>query len=166
METIRVFEQTDIERVAAIMQEATADLREVYRPLGTPTRPESGPQTWRKMVFETQGLVIGVIEFALNGKNALIQGLAVDRAHRRRGVARDLIGACEDKARAAGANLLRLSTIKETGNAEIFRSLGFLISNEKISDRFISSDGQAVFQVELQRCIGPAYSLAFRAVCP
>lgn len=156
MDTIRAFEDTDVERVAVIMQEATADLRKVYRPLGTSNQAKCGTETWRKMVFETQGLVIGVIEFALNGKDAFIQGLAVDRGYRRRGVARKLIGVCEDRSRTEGINLLRLSTIKETGNPEIFRSLGFLISSEKISERFIGSDGQVVFQVELQKPIETA----------
>lgn len=156
MDKIRDFEETDNERVTIIMQEATADLRKVYRPLGALKQDKYVTEGWRKIVFETHGLVIGVVEVTLNGKSAFIQGLAVDREYRKQGVARKLIGVCEDRSRSKGATLLRLLTIKETGNPEIFRRLGFLISSEKISERFIGSDERPVFQIELQKPIKTA----------
>lgn len=153
MQAVREFKPTDTERVAAIFEDATADLRAIYRPKRTASDQENATRNRCKLIFENCGIVIGIVEFALDDKEALVQGLAVDRAYRRCGVARALIGACEERARAAGVSTLRLSTIKETGNTEIFVRLGFSAYGERTAERFIGIDGQPVCQVELERPI-------------
>lgn len=59
-----------------------------------------------------------------------------------------------DKGYAA----LEVATIKETGNVEIFKHLGFSVIEERISERFLGSHGQSVTEVTLKRYV-PNYPL-------
>jgi ribosomal protein S18 acetylase RimI-like enzyme len=153
MQAVREFKLIDNGWVEAIFEAATAELRTVYHPRYVACDQQNATWDSCKLVFEKNSIVIGIVDFTLNDKEALIQGLAVDKAYRRCGVARALIDTCEERARAAGVGILKLSTIKETGNTAIFLRLGFSIYCEKTAERFISFDGRPVCQVELKKLI-------------
>lgn len=153
MQTVRRFQPTDAERVAEIFRDATEDLRAVYTPLRSTGAQGNVSQDEVKLVLQDGEAVIGVVELVLDEQHALIQGLAVDRAHRRRGIARALLASCEERARAAGVRVMSLSTIKETGNIAIFLKLGFVVLSEKPAERFVNHEGQAVCLVELEKTI-------------
>jgi ribosomal protein S18 acetylase RimI-like enzyme len=65
--------------------------------------------------------------------------LGVHPDFRRQGVARALLQALDRIGRQQGAKRLHLFTVKETGNVEVFRRLGFAVVAGR-ADEFSESD--------------------------
>jgi len=80
-----------------------------------------------------------------------VQGIAVAPTHRRRGVAGILLDYIATIAVDMGLPALSVATIKETGNVEVFRRLGFIVIEEQASERFLGIHGQPVTEVTLRR---------------
>lgn len=154
MHTVRAFLATDADAVDLITTMCTRELRKIYTPRNTPQR-DSGdqPQRSRIVAVNPAGAVVGVAECLYREAGIYVQGIAVAPAHRRRGVAASLLAHCDALAARAGLPAIELSTIKETGNPEVFRRLGFLVVAEKASERFRSPDEQPVTEVSLRRRI-------------
>ena len=80
--------------------------------------------------FNPAQKLIGSVQLALESKRngrhrAEVQKLIVAPAARRQGVARALMAALDDAARAAGRTLLLLDTREGDAAAELYRSLGW-----------------------------------------
>ena len=103
------------------------------------------------MAVDDADTVIGVAEYITQEVDLYVQGVAVLPTHRRRGVARTLLGHITTLAIDFGLPALSVVTIKETGNLEIFESLGFIVVEERTSDRFVGIQGQPVTEVVLRR---------------
>lgn len=57
-----------------------------------------------------------------------------------------------------GLPSLQVATIKETGNVEVFKRLGFAVIEERISERFLGQHGQPVTEVTLKRNLNVRHS--------
>jgi len=149
MITIRNFITTDTDTVKHIMTLCTSELRAVYKP-----KPKSETiltshslSNTRVVAVDDADTVIGVAEYITQEVDLYIQGVAVLPTHRRRGVARTLLGHIATLAIDFGLPALSVVTIKETGNVEIFESLGFIVVEERTSDRFVGIQGQPVTEL-------------------
>lgn len=94
---------------------------------------------------------MGVVECIVLEGEVYIQGLAVHPNHRRRGVAKELLRHVAAAAQREGKRVLRLSTIKETGNVPIFERLGFAVVRENIAEHFERVPAGPVIQVDMVR---------------
>ena len=143
---------TDKHRVAEIIDLATADLRRVYRRAtntGTPgVNAEITPIT---LVAVEASLIVGVVDYCIEPDSLYIRCLAIHPQYRRRGIARALIQAIEEIANREGKLKLTLSTIKETGNPQIFTRLGFTVFKDILTETFEGVNGQAVTKTDMHR---------------
>lgn len=97
-------------------------------------------------IAETDGLVVGTVQLALNGKEngrhrADVQKLLVLRSHRGRGIAAALMKAVDDYAKANGRSLLVLDTIAGSAAEFVYRRLGWQKVGE-IPDYAAMPDGE------------------------
>lgn len=129
---IRPLAASDREGVIALWQEVFSDdppwnePSEIIRRKGT-VQPEL------LLVAEVQGPIVGAVVAGFDGMRGWIHHLAVDPAHRRRGVGSRLIAAGLDGLRKLGCPKVNLQI--RAGNAAtlaFYRSLGFEVE-ERIS---------------------------------
>lgn len=153
MATVRSFTESDAELVRLLMTACTHELREVYSPKSNnPADPVSRPSLSSRVVaVDCTGTVVGVAEYIQHPSVLYVQGLAVAPTHQRSGVASDLLTHIAWLALDKGLCEVKLATIKETGNVEIFCRLGFAATGEKILERFLGQNGEPVTEVTLKR---------------
>jgi ribosomal protein S18 acetylase RimI-like enzyme len=123
---IRPFEMQDYPAVLRLWQTAGA---------GVTIRPSDSPEEVAKkcardgelfLVAEQEGQIIGVIMGAWDGRRGWLHHLAVNTAHRGRGVASSLVRAVEEGLRAKGC--LKVNLLVSLANEEaraLYRSLGY-----------------------------------------
>ena len=153
MVAIRAFIATDAESVQLIMTSCTSELRAVYAPKPQAeivSANNSSPNS-RVVAVDHVDTVIGVAECIAHPFALYVQGIAVAPTHRRRGVASALLGYIATLAVDLGLPALQVATIKETGNVEVFKRLGFAVIEERTSERFLGQHGQPVTEVTLKR---------------
>lgn len=149
---VRAFLTTDTEPVNIIMASCTRELRKVYTPKPNAENvSQSQSHSSRIVAVEHTEAIVGVAECIGRASALYVQGIAVAPSHRRCGVATDLLDFCTTLAADAGLPALEITTIKETGNVEIFLRLGFLVIAERTSERFWSRDERPVTEVTLTR---------------
>jgi ribosomal protein S18 acetylase RimI-like enzyme len=153
---VRPFVESDAEFVNLIVASCTRELRTVYcsRPLSNASAVASSYSLARVVAVDHTGTVVGIAECIERPSVIYVQGIAVAPTHRRSGIAGDLLEHIKSLAAHRGLPDLELATIKETGNVEIFRRLGFTVSEERVSERFQGSDGMPVTEVTLKRHLG------------
>jgi ribosomal protein S18 acetylase RimI-like enzyme len=151
----RPFVVTDADSVRRIMDLCTCELREVYVPrFPVDTSPAGNAISPSRVVaVDRSDAVVGVAESFIRPQTLYVQGVAVDPACRRRGVARKLLAHLILLSAEQGLPELQLVTIKETGNVDIFLRLGLSVIGEQISTRFIGRHGQPVTEVTLRRYV-------------
>lgn len=71
--------------------------------------------------------IVGAVTIYRDAAALVVSQLAVDPKYRRQGVARQLLRSANDAGEKSGAIELRLNTIQETGNVDIFERLGFTV---------------------------------------
>ncbi|MVF23016.1 GNAT family N-acetyltransferase [Methylocaldum sp. BRCS4] len=144
---------TDNGSVADIVALATADLRSVYRrarSAATSPTPDNEDSPLSLVAVEGE-TIVGVVEYCVRSESLYIRGLAVHPQQRKRGIARQLIRAVEDIAIRGRKQKVTLSTIKETGNPEIFVQLGFSVVDESPAEGFEGLNGKQVTKVDMYR---------------
>lgn len=152
MTRIRKFLASDTESVDLIIACCTQELRRIYSPKpAAKSLSEIQLDSSRIVAVGPEQTVIGVAECIYRHSVLYVQGIAVSPAYRRHGIATGLLAHSNSLAAAVGLNMLEITTIKETGNADIFCRLGFLVADERISDRFWRHDKQPVTEVTLRR---------------
>jgi ribosomal protein S18 acetylase RimI-like enzyme len=154
MALVRAFLPADTDPVNLIMATCTRELRNVYTPKpnaeGVSQRQS---HSTRIVAVDHTETVVGVAECVGRDSVLYVQGIAVAPTHRRRGVATDLLAHSTRLAADAGLQALEIATIKETGNVEVFCRLGFLVIDERVSERFLSQDSRPVTEVTLRRYV-------------
>jgi hypothetical protein len=80
----------------------------------------------------------------------LLRTVAVARKARRRGIFRLILAFARERAIFEKLNHIRVVTIQETGNPEIFQRCGFVETNNILSKRFVSTEGLAVREVTME----------------
>jgi N-acetylglutamate synthase-like GNAT family acetyltransferase len=155
MVTVRTFAATDAEPVQLIMRSCTGELRTVYVPKLQPkiASGNDAPAILRIVAVDQADTVVGVAECIARPTVLYVQGVAVDPAHRRRGVAGALLAHIVMRALEMGLPVLQLATIKEAGNVDVFKRLGFSVVEEQKSERFLGQHGQPIFEVTLERYV-------------
>lgn len=152
MVAVRAFIATDAESVQLIMTSCTSELRAIYAPKPQAeivSADHSSPNS-RVVAVDHADTVIGVAECIAHPLALYVQGIAVAPTHRRRGVARALLCYIATLAVDLGLPSLQVATIKETGNVEVFKRLGFAVIEERTSERFLGQHGQPVTEVTLK----------------
>jgi ribosomal protein S18 acetylase RimI-like enzyme len=81
--------------------------------------------------------VVGVLVLRLKDTALLLESVAVDPAHQRRGIGRSLIGHAERVARDAGLGAVDLYTnARMTENLRLYPSLGYEVVDRRREDGF------------------------------
>jgi len=93
----------------------------------------------QRLVALINDLIVGIVEYLTAIPCVGVMGLGVHQDFRRLGVARSLFCALEAIAVRKGATRLQLYTVKETGNVDVFKRLGFKVISEQ-EDEFSESD--------------------------
>lgn len=155
MINIRAKLPTDKDRVAELVDAATADLRRIYRSTRSAvSESKSGEDDAPNSLVAVDGeLIVGVVEYCTRPESLYIRGLAVDPQWRRLGIARRLISEVERVALRKDRLKVTLSTIKETGNPDIFSKLGFSVICESSADGFEGLDGSQVTKVDMSHVL-------------
>lgn len=155
MFTVRASLATDAEPVELIMTSCTSELRAVYAPKPrTAIAPVSHSSPGLRVVaVDHTNTVVGVAEYLAHPLTLYVQGIAVAPAHRRRGVAGILLDHITTLTVDMRLPSVQVATIKETGNVEIFKRLGFAVVEERTSERFLGQHGQPVTEVTLKRSV-------------
>lgn len=119
---------------------STATLRETYRPNQAALDNRAMLSARLNCLVAADGMLIaGTVQWYMENETVRILGLGVHPDFRQQGIARGLLAHLETLAQKQGAVRLRLYTVKETGNADIFVRLGFHVIAE-CEDKFSESD--------------------------
>ena len=137
---VRPAEPGDAAAVQTVDALAIATLRETYRPnrAALENRARLAARMDR-LVATCDGHVVGTVQWYVEGDSIGVVALGVHPQFRRRGVARQLLAYLESIAKEHGATQLRLHTVRETGNVEVFLRLGYRTVTE-CEDEFSESD--------------------------
>ena len=83
------------------------------------------------MIAVANGKLAGTVSYRIRGSTMYVFDLAVGQRHRRRGVARTLIGRLCDIAQSARVRRVTAHTLKEPGGFDVFRQMDFAAETEK-----------------------------------
>ena len=152
---IREKTSADTSQVKQITLLATAELRRIYIPTLGRGQNQDKPITSNPtcLVACKEEMIVGVTEYTVLVDELHIGGLAVHPEYRRQGLARSLIQAVTQLAIGMGKKKMGISTIKETGNVEIFTRMGFHLDKETVAIGFQHTDGQPVIRVDMYRYV-------------
>ena len=151
---VRPAEPADDAAVTAVDALSTATLRETYRPTkaALDNRARIAARLSR-LVATCDGPIVGTVQWYVENESLRIVGLGVHPDFRRRGIAHQLLAHLAMIGRQQGATRLRLYTVQQTGNVDIFARLGFCVVAES-EDRFSESDRYPTLTaVEMQRSL-------------
>ena len=133
---------------------ATATLRETYRPNQAALAHRPRVSIKRIQLVALLGnRVVGTAQYYWKEDRLHVMDLGVHIDFRRRGVAKALFAYLADIGKAHGARCLSLHTVKETGNVEIFRKLGFNPISEQRSELFESDWYASLTDVYLEKLL-------------
>lgn len=154
MITVRPQSAEDIADIQDVRDVATATLRQTYRPKqrAIENKARISPSLQR-LVAVTDGRVVGTVQYYLEGQSVRLIGLGVHTDYRQKGVAGSLISYLEKVGRREKATQLKLHTVKETGNVEVFRRLGFTVVSEREDDLFESARFEKLTDVEMVKTL-------------
>ena len=129
-----------------------AELRNIYRPTALAQQNKmTSADDWSYFGYYSQQRLIAVVCVKLNGDTLHLSALAVASTSRRKGVARHLIS--EVQQMFPHANQVSVWCVEQTGNVNVFESLGFKVVERIVSDYFEltnTSDEKAI-EVRLER---------------
>jgi len=150
MITVRSEMDKDKAEIQNVIDSAVATLRETYRP--TQRAIDSKAQrnlSCQRLVATTNDRVVGTVQYYHDNQCVSVIGLDVHTDYRKKGVARRLIHHIKKIGTKEDANILKLHTIKETGNVEVFKRLGFKVALEQIDVLFESDKFEKLTDVEM-----------------
>ncbi len=157
---VRAANADDADGVAAVEAEAIATLRTTYRPTsGAVARRAHLDERLARLVAtgriastieRVKTIVVGTVLYRLDGDALVVTGMGVAATWRRHGVARALVRHLARIGRDGGAAKLRLFTVLETGNVEIFTRLGFVVVDERTAELFERDDAAPLTEVTME----------------
>lgn len=141
--------EADREAVQSLIATVTEELRSIYRPI----KEKVGSQTEHlsRIVAISNNTVVGFAEYQSNADSLLVRGLAVSPDYRRQGIASSKMQHLLVEAKNVAKTEVLLSTIKETGNINIFSRMGFTVTSEVVSAAFESIHGDHVTLVNMRK---------------
>lgn len=150
MIAVRSERHKDKVEIQNVMDSAVATLRDIYRP--TERAMSSKIQialSCQRLVATTDDRVVGAVQYCLDTQCIKIIGLDVHKDYRQKGVARSLIHQIKKIGIKKKLFLLKLHTIKETGNVGVFKRLGFKVLSERVDDLFESDKFEKLTDVKM-----------------
>ena len=138
---IRTLVADDLPQAKIVSAKMHDFLRQYYRPAESAEQIGTGGTPFFRIVAVCKNKVIGIATYERLADSFYFGGLGVLPAYQKQGVARKLIHYIEIQAKKAGINKLTCATVKNTGSKIIFENLGFTITSEKATDKFISVAG-------------------------
>ncbi len=151
MISITIAAAVDIAPAKAIAKSAFSELRSVYLP--TKTAIANKQDSTAYVVAKAGENVVGTLKYIDEGGRVYLFDVAVDPQYRRQGVARQLIDFVSDIARTLGYKIVSARTIRETGNVEIFESLGFCVLKDETAKWCVSDRYSTLHDVYLERLV-------------
>lgn len=148
---VREVHKTEEAARLGIVKAATQELRRTYRPRGN--GGECGSSLSGVLVALQGHMLVGTAEYVRKDNHLYIQGVAVHPQYRNQGVCRALMRAVERIAKDDKLTALALCAVEETGNVEVFKSLGFTVTNRTIAPDHVNPEGGPVIQVDMERKI-------------
>jgi predicted N-acetyltransferase YhbS len=106
-----------------------------------------------RIVAANERAILGTVAYRIDSPRLHLIALAVHPAHRRLGVARQLVDHLAQLASRLHLEALSLFTVKETGNPAYFEKLRFRSIREQTDGFLIGIDGQHVTEVYMERAI-------------
>lgn len=138
---VRAAMPKDQNGIAKVEASATATLRRTYRPNREALiHGKMISRNMRRLVAESDGKIVGTVQYHVDGDAIRMIGLGVDADCRRCGVARALVNEIADNARRCGIASIVTCTVVQTGNVPIFEALGFRVCSI-CPDKFSVTDG-------------------------
>jgi len=148
---IRQLHTTDND-LTALSKECFNELRAIYSPNELAKKQKkSSPQNWVHYGYFNANKLIACVDISLANGQLNISSLAVNRNHRKQGIARKLISGVIDKFETA--HTASIWCVQQTGNVQIFKALGFKVTQEFPSEIFTLAAGGQAIEVQLQRTI-------------
>ena len=152
---IRDMADSDIEAVREVSVAAVASLRAVYRPSQRALRRRTKRKSRRSgFVCLSDGEIVGSVEYEERDDALHVIGPLVLPSHRRRGIAGLFMDHLTEIGTAKGLRALSLNTVRETGNVEIFKRLGFCALHESPDEWSESVTGEELTDVYMERDLG------------
>jgi ribosomal protein S18 acetylase RimI-like enzyme len=135
---------------------AFAGVRRVYQPRKTARSIRNSIDIQlHQVVALGDGVVVGMLDFWIEGSVCHLGNLAVDPEYQGRGVARRLIDFLADHGRELGLEGISAKTIRETGNVDIYLRMGFEVVGEKPADWAQSDVFTQLTETQMLRKITP-----------
>lgn len=154
MVTVRPDKPSDQPDIQAVDAAATATLRQTYRPNQRALINKVRLDTHlRRIVATIEDRVVGTVRYSVDNQSVRVIGLGIHPDFRRQGIARELLRSLEEIGKGERAIRLHLHTVKQTGNVDVFKRLGFTVIAER-EDEFAESDRyQKLIDVEMEKQI-------------
>lgn len=151
----RIASPIDAEFIKTIRHRSFATLRGTYTPnADTQSLDPLGTRPRYEIVAAVAGQLAGVVSATIDGAVLRLSGLAVLPEFRRRGIARTLIEHARREAVDTQCKSMRLYTVRETGNVEIFLQLGFSTIGESLAEWCSSDRFDVLHETEMERKCG------------
>ncbi|QFT12467.1 GNAT family N-acetyltransferase [Vibrio sp. THAF190c] len=129
-----------------------AELRSIYRPTMLAQQNKmASTGDWTYFGYYLEQRLVAVVSVKLSGDTLHLSALAVSSTSRRKGVARHLIS--EVQQMFPHANQISVWCVEQTGNVNVFESLGFKVVERIESDDFelTNTSGEKAIEVRLER---------------
>lgn len=134
--------------VQAIMEAATRELRQIYRPRAQHSARRA--PVANTLVALERNAIVGMAEYVIKDDHVYVQGVAVHPSCRRKGICRSLLAAAAELARRRNLRAVKLHVIEETGNVAIFKKQGFTVASRAVAPDHVSASGGVVTRVEME----------------
>ncbi|MBP85705.1 MAG: hypothetical protein CMJ64_03155 [Planctomycetaceae bacterium] len=151
---IRIAVESDVPALESVARSAIATLRKIYRPTAKAiARKRTIVPELQQLVAVLDGQVVGSVEYRIKGDRVHFLSLFVHEDYRRQGIGKELLAELEGVGRWLGAQRLSACTVKETGNPEIFRHMGFIVLSEEPTDLYQSDKFDRLHESYMERPI-------------
>jgi ribosomal protein S18 acetylase RimI-like enzyme len=128
--------------------------RKTYRPTDEANSKKADvTPSLNRLVAIADNDVIGTMEYELQVDAVHLVGLATHPDYARRGIARALLNKLEQLAEENGLSKITLYTIKQTGNVEVFKKLGFDAVSGEITTLFDSDMYDELIEVRMEKIL-------------
>lgn len=151
---IRPAEASELQATQALTALSFESVRHIYQLLPEANSNRTlNPDSSVVLIAITDGIMSATLRYFIDDDRLHIIGLAVHPEFRRCGLCRALIRNLTEIGKHHHLRALSLSTIKETGNQEVFEKLGFEVLLEYKAENLYSVQGNTLHEVYMERAL-------------